>query len=214
MGVIWVMERRKSRRDMLLVAGIAAPDPGADRAAEEESEMRERLTAALDRLKSASGKKGAFLYDQPWYVIIGPPGSGKTTALANSGLDFPLSDGGKLQGVGGTRFCEWWLTDNAVLIDTAGRYTTQDSDAAADKAGGERFLGPLKKNRPPDPLNGGGMPPDVVPVTWEVASDEGFGTIEATAGDSRKFFRIAIPCRNIFITFWPVYPKPHLCIFL
>jgi type VI secretion system protein ImpL len=80
--------------------------------------MRDRLTAALDRLKSASGKKGGFLYDQPWYVIIGPPGSGKTTALANSGLDFPLSDGGKLQGVGGTRFCEWWLTDTAVLIDT------------------------------------------------------------------------------------------------
>jgi type VI secretion system protein ImpL len=151
---IWVIERRKSRRDLLLVAGIAAPDPGADRAAEEESEMRERLTAALDRLKAASGKKGSFLYDQPWYVIIGPPGSGKTTALANSGLDFPLSDGGKLQGVGGTRFCEWWLTDNAVLIDTAGRYTTQDSDAAADKAGWERFLGLLKKNRPRLPLNG------------------------------------------------------------
>jgi type VI secretion system protein ImpL len=151
---IWVIERRKSSRDMLLVAGIAAPDPGADRAAEEEGEMRERLTAALDRLKSASGKKGSYLYDQPWYVIIGPPGSGKTTALANSGLDFPLSDGGKLQGVGGTRFCEWWLTDNAVLIDTAGRYTTQDSDAAADKAGWERFLGLLKKNRPRLPLNG------------------------------------------------------------
>ena len=152
--VLWVVERKKKRRDLLLVAGIAAPDPGADRAAEEESEMRERLTAALDRLKSASGKKGGYLYDQPWYVIIGPPGSGKTTALANSGLDFPLSDGGKLQGVGGTRFCEWWLTDTAVLIDTAGRYTTQDSDAAADKAGWERFLGLLKKNRPRLPLNG------------------------------------------------------------
>lgn len=152
--ILWFVERRKKRRDLLLVAGIAAPDPSADRAAEEESEMRDRLTAALDRLKAASGKKGSYLYDQPWYVIIGPPGSGKTTALANSGLDFPLSDGGKLQGVGGTRFCEWWLTDNAVLIDTAGRYTTQDSDAAADKAGWERFLSLLKKNRPRLPLNG------------------------------------------------------------
>lgn len=152
--IIWLVERRKVRRDALLVAGITGPDAGADRAAEEEAEMRERLTAALDRLKSASGKKGGFLYDQPWYVIIGPPGSGKTTALANSGLDFPLSDGGKLQGVGGTRLCEWWLTDTAVLIDTAGRYTTQDSDASADKAGWERFLGLLKKNRPRLPLNG------------------------------------------------------------
>lgn len=152
--VLWIVDRRKRRRDALLVQGIAEPDPGADRAAEEEAEMRDRLTAALDKLKSTSGKKGGFLYEQPWYVIIGPPGSGKTTALANSGLEFPLTDGGKLQGVGGTRLCEWWLTDNAVLIDTAGRYTSQDSDAAADKQGWERFLALLKKARPRLPLNG------------------------------------------------------------
>ena len=154
LAVIWVMDRRKRRRDALLVQGISAPDPAADHAAEEEAELRERLTTALDRLKATSGKKGGFLYEQPWYVIIGPPGSGKTTALANSGLEFPLTDGGKLQGVGGTRLCEWWLSDNAVLIDTAGRYTSQDSDAAADKAGWERFLTLLKKSRPRLPLNG------------------------------------------------------------
>ncbi|MBR0673999.1 type VI secretion system membrane subunit TssM [Neoroseomonas soli] len=154
LAVIWVMDRRKRRRDALLVQGIAEADPTADRAAEEEAELRERLTGALDKLKATSGKKGGFLYEQPWYVIIGPPGSGKTTALANSGLDFPLTDGGKLQGVGGTRLCEWWLSDNAVLIDTAGRYTSQDSDAAADKAGWERFLTLLKKSRPRLPLNG------------------------------------------------------------
>src|SRR5690606_14776571 len=39
-------------------------------------------------------------------------------------------------------------------IDTAGRYTTQDSDAAADKAGWQRFLALLKQNRPRQPLNG------------------------------------------------------------
>ena len=35
-----------------------------------------------------------------------------------------------MRGVGGTRNCDWWFTDQAVLIDTAGRYTTQDSDRA------------------------------------------------------------------------------------
>ncbi len=145
---IWLSERRKRRRDALLVQGISEPDPSADRAAEEEAELRDRLTTAMSRLKASSGKKGGFLYEQPWYVIIGPPGSGKTTALANSGLEFPLSDGSKLQGVGGTRLCEWWLSDNAVLIDTAGRYTSQDSDASADKAGWERFLTLLKKCAP------------------------------------------------------------------
>ena len=50
-------------------------------------------------------------------------------------------------GVGGTRLCDWWFTDEAVLIDTAGRYTTQDSDAAVDRAGWEAFLDLLKRTR-------------------------------------------------------------------
>jgi type VI secretion system protein ImpL len=35
-----------------------------------------------------------------------------------------------VRGVGGTRNCDWWFTDQAVLIDTAGRFVTQDSDAS------------------------------------------------------------------------------------
>ena len=69
-------------------------------------------------------------------MFIGPPGAGKTTALLNCGLKFPLADstgGGRaVAGVGGTRNCDWWFTDQAVLIDTAGRYTTQDSNSAVD----------------------------------------------------------------------------------
>ena len=50
--------------------------------------------------------------------------------------------------------CDWWFTEDAVLIDTAGRYTTQDSDAAVDKAGWDAFLGMLKRTRARQPLNG------------------------------------------------------------
>ncbi len=151
---IWVIERRRKGRDAALVEGLTSADPGSERAAEEEGELRDKLNNAMAQMRQAGGKKGNFLYEQPWYVVIGPPGTGKTTAIRYSGLEFPFADGAVLQGVGGTRFCEWWLTDRAVLIDTAGRYTTQDSDAAADKAGWERFLGLIKKNRPRLPLNG------------------------------------------------------------
>ncbi len=151
--LVLIAARRRRKRDAALVEAAAASDPAAERAEEEEAEIRERLQTALANLRKATGKRG-HLYELPWYVLIGPPGSGKTTALANSGLEFPLAEGAKLQGVGGTRFCEWWLTDQAVLIDTAGRYTTQDSDAAADKAGWERFLQLLRRNRPRMPLNG------------------------------------------------------------
>ena len=111
--------------------------------------MRDKLTAALGLLKRARGTKG-YLYEQPWYVIIGPPGAGKTTALLNSGLPFPLAaemGQSAVAGVGGTRICDWWFTEEAVLIDTAGRYTTQDSDSAVDRAGWEGFLDLLKRTR-------------------------------------------------------------------
>src|SRR5690606_23049916 len=61
---------------------------------------------------------------------------------------------GKLQGVGGTRDCDWWFTEDAVLIDTAGRYTTQDSQEAVDTAGWKTFLALLRRYRPRQPING------------------------------------------------------------
>ena len=90
--------------------------------------LNDRMAEAIATLKQSSGKSN-YLYTLPWYIIIGPPGAGKTTALLKSGLKFPLlgPDGGAaIAGTGGTRYCDWWFTDEAVLIDTAGRYTTQD----------------------------------------------------------------------------------------
>ena len=59
-----------------------------------------------------------------------------------------------VRGVGGTRNCDWWFTDEAILLDTAGRYTTQDSDRIADGAGWAGFLQLLKKHRRRQPING------------------------------------------------------------
>lgn len=98
-----------------------------------------------------------YIYELPWYVFIGAPGSGKTTALMNSGLNFPLlNDLGEssVKGVGGTRNCDWWFSDETVLLDTAGRYTTHESNKQTDKEEWQGFLSLLKKFRPKQPLNG------------------------------------------------------------
>ncbi|MGE9552216.1 type VI secretion system membrane subunit TssM [Erwinia amylovora] len=98
-----------------------------------------------------------YLYQLPWYMIVGAPGAGKTTALINSGLDFPLSDSmGKtaLRGVGGTRHCDWWFTQEAVLLDTAGRYTLQESLRARDASEWQTFINLLKRYRTRQPING------------------------------------------------------------
>jgi type VI secretion system protein ImpL len=134
-------------------------DPSSERSAEEIATLKAKFDDAIQTLrKSGKGKKsGASLYSLPWYMIIGPPGAGKTTLLVNSGLKFPLAEKmglSKLQGVGGTRFCDWWFTEEAVIVDTAGRYTTQDSDENVDNAAWMGFLGMLKKNRKRRPING------------------------------------------------------------
>lgn len=140
--------------------GSMQQDHTSNQSSEEIQQINERFTQALSTLKRLKFRgKGAkkALYELPWYIIIGPPGSGKTTALINSSLDFPLAEQfgkGALQGVGGTRNCDWWFTNEAVLVDTAGRYTTQDSHKVVDSSAWEGFLGLLKRNRRRRPING------------------------------------------------------------
>jgi type VI secretion system protein ImpL len=117
--------------------------------------LQQQVTQGISALKQSKlgGKKGAAaLYSLPWYMIIGPPGAGKTTALKASGLQFPFAggDGGGVRGVGGTRNCDWWFTNEAILLDTAGRYTTESDDRDEWLA----FLQMLKRYRSRRPING------------------------------------------------------------
>lgn len=142
------------------VAGQEEAASGAARSgghSADAAQLRQRFEEAIEALKKSRKKGAASLYDLPWYVIIGPPGAGKTTVLVNSGLHFPLAQKfGKeaVRGVGGTRNCDWWFTDEAILLDTAGRYTTQDSNAKADASGWSAFLQLLRKFRGRQPING------------------------------------------------------------
>lgn len=141
--------RKGKKRSEAIASELAQPN-----ASDQESQvLASRMAEALATLRTASGKKRDYLYSRPWYIIIGPPGAGKTTALVNSGLRFPFSDQA-LKGVGGTRNLDFMFADEAVLVDTAGRYTSQDSDASADAQGWNRFLKLLKKHRPLQPING------------------------------------------------------------
>ncbi|MBC7938752.1 MAG: type VI secretion system membrane subunit TssM, partial [Chitinophagaceae bacterium] len=161
-AVLGIKAWRRRRTNRRLIAGLAAGPSSAER---EAKALQERFGQALKVLGESARQSGRaswlkrsqFLYELPWYMFIGLPGSGKTTALLNAGLTFPLA--GKMgqasvRGIGGTRNCEWWFTDEAVLIDTAGRYTSQDSDATTDAAAWETFLALLRKSRPRQPLNG------------------------------------------------------------
>lgn len=157
---LWLARRANARmiKSLLDTEGLASmADSGG---VEEVAIIRERFEEALTTLRDTifEGKKGnGYLFELPWYVIIGPPGAGKTTILKNSGLDFPLArkfGTDPVAGLGGTRHCDWWFTEQAVMIDTAGRYTTQDTGSAVDRAAWRGFLDLLKSHRRRRPLNG------------------------------------------------------------
>ena len=90
-GINLILDWRARRRDAALTAGLTHTVSRTDEAVSEEfAVLNEKFTDALSLFKRARGTRG-YLYEQPWYVIIGPPGAGKTTALLNAGLKFPLA---------------------------------------------------------------------------------------------------------------------------
>lgn len=150
----WWSGRAEKKKNADMMEALK-PAPGSPH---DHDEIGAKLREALDMLKGMKlGTRQTYAYQLPWYAIIGPSGAGKTTALLNSGLNFPTAVAGEyraLRGQPNTPNCDWWFTDEAILIDTAGRYVTQDIDQSADSEGWRSFLDLLKQYRPLQPLNG------------------------------------------------------------
>ncbi|MDO4641979.1 MAG: type VI secretion system membrane subunit TssM [Neisseria sp.] len=159
---------RESRRNAALMKEIrAAQEPILTNSTDTSSMSRQ--FAEIDRvLKNARFSRGdnslfarfsdgQYLYQMPWYVVLGAAGSGKTTALKQSGLNFPLEStlgSSSLSGLAGTRDCDWFLSDEAVLLDTAGRLSLHDDHSNKDSEDWEEFVSLLKRYRPKQPING------------------------------------------------------------
>ncbi|MGB8814872.1 MAG: type VI secretion system membrane subunit TssM [Paracoccaceae bacterium] len=159
--VLWLFslllaQLRAAKKNQMFVTELARPEPKApDKPGMGNvAEINTKFQQILQSLKRSKLGNKKFLRDMPWYVIIGPPGTGKTTALRQSGLHFPIDLADDIKGVGGTRNCDWFFTEDAVLVDTAGRYVQQASDPEIDAAEWAGFLEMLKKHRGKRALNG------------------------------------------------------------
>ncbi|MCP4295916.1 MAG: type VI secretion system protein ImpL, partial [Proteobacteria bacterium] len=98
-------------------------------------------------------KHGNPLYVLPWYLVIGESGSGKSTAIGSARLSSTFAEVNRTSGISGTRNCDWWFFEQAIILDTAGRWTIP-IDEDKDTEEWNRFLNLLSKYRKKEPLNG------------------------------------------------------------
>lgn len=150
-----LLKKLKKRRAAPLERGIAdnasatpqAVTDAARRAALED--LRKSFQKGIDAFRAA----GKNLYGIPWYMIVGEPGSGKTEAIRHSSIGFPPGLHDALQGAGGTINMNWWFTNHAVILDTAGRLMFEEVEHGAPSEWGE-FLRLLESHRRNCPING------------------------------------------------------------
>ncbi|MBZ5638481.1 MAG: hypothetical protein LAO51_06935 [Acidobacteriia bacterium] len=152
--VIWFLQRKRERQFETAIVQQAQQDMARASVARrgEMENLIARWKESIRLLREANLKGKNVLQKLPWFAVIGESGCGKTTLIKNSGLDFPIGDA-KIRGIGGTKNCDWWFANEAIILDTAGRYAFE-VQSAPDREEWERFLTLLKKTRKHSPVNG------------------------------------------------------------
>ncbi|OQY29379.1 MAG: hypothetical protein B6244_03975 [Candidatus Cloacimonetes bacterium 4572_55] len=151
--VIFVMKKVKAKKNAGNVESFFQKQASAQQLNVKPSqrgeydEINKKFMEALQVLKSKTNRDA--LATLPWFVFIGPPSAGKTTAIEHSGLKFPVGKS-DYRGIGGTRNCEFYFANQGIFLDTAGRWMTEEDD----KEEWNTFLDMLSKHRKNRPVNG------------------------------------------------------------
>ncbi len=122
---------------------------------EEIAAFGERLAHAtrwLRKSKLAESGRDA-VYDLPWYLLVGPRGSGKSTLVVQSGFSFSYTDPKKAAGrlnFGPTGNCDLWVANEALFLDPSGKYFSEEYE----KGTCLNILQQIKEHRPIKPLDG------------------------------------------------------------
>jgi type VI secretion system protein ImpL len=159
LGSIFLRKLWLRRREQRFVSQVIEQDDRylkqmGDKEKERFKELQDRWKEAITALRHSHLKKyGNPLYVLPWYLVIGESGSGKTTAIQSARLSSPFAETNRTSGISGTRNCDWWFFEQAIVIDTAGRFAIP-VDEGRDKDEWQKFLTHLVKYRKKEPLNG------------------------------------------------------------
>ena len=124
---------------------------------------------------------------KPWYLVIGPPGAGKSSMLANSGFSFQNAPTIPREIVTATGdLIRYWEADDAIFLECAGGLLGATA-SSADEAAWEALLRRLKRHRPQRPLNGAILVSPLDALAKAAASEPEAGSeFEATMRRARK----------------------------
>src|SRR6516225_4803235 len=112
-----LLVKAREKRQGSAFEGELRKDAQAGASKEEVKQALGDLSAKWAEAVAQLKQSGLDIYSLPWYLLIGEPQSGKSTTLKNSGLEFPVGSDA-LSGAGGTRNCDWWFANEAVILDT------------------------------------------------------------------------------------------------
>ena len=75
----WLINKKRNEK---LSKGVVEESEKSNDDQDQKTEFKSKFEEAIRLLKKQKGRSlgSGYLYDLPWYMLIGPPGSGKTTA--------------------------------------------------------------------------------------------------------------------------------------
>lgn len=201
-GALFIRKLLKRRNEQQFVQQVIDQDESrlkklSQQERDELKELQDKWKGAVETLRQSHLKKhGNPLYVLPWYLVMGESGSGKTTAINSARLSSPFLDVNRASGISGTRSCDWWFFEQAIIIDTAGRYTIP-VDEGSDKDEWQKFLSLLLKYRKKEPIHG---------LILTVAADKLLSApAEELAEDGRKVRRRMDELMRVLGIKFPVY---------
>lgn len=154
-GYLFYVRMKRKKRTQLFNQGLQSNASATPRGISDPNKIQklDELRRRFDEGVKAFRSRNKDLTSLPWYMIVGEPGGGKTEAIRHSNIGFPPGLQDELQGIGGTINMNWWFSDNAVLLDTAGRLIFEEAPAG-ESTEWKEFLNLLKSSRPHCPING------------------------------------------------------------
>ncbi|MBS1157954.1 MAG: intracellular multiplication and macrophage-killing family protein [Proteobacteria bacterium] len=116
----------------------------------------ERQKGFLHRLIYRARK--GYLKEQPWFLVLGAAGAGKTSLLNHTGQNALSGDDNGLPRLGAstgqTEDCGFWVNDRAVWIDSTGQWAEPGALGESSFVAWKRLLTGIRRMRRGEGING------------------------------------------------------------